>query len=83
MAFDVLLEIFVFLFDGGSFNIGDVANILFIGLPGFLFLPQTAKSIQHQTADNATKHYLKENEEDHIIAKSDNFKSVTTTCDSC
>lgn len=83
MALDVLLPIFVFLFNGCPFNVCYVANILFITLPSFLLLPQAAKSIQHQAAYNAAKHYLKEDEEDHIIAKSDDFKAVTTTSNSC
>jgi len=58
---DVLLEWFLLLLEGLPGHIADVAHVVFIVLQGIRLIPQTSKSIEHDTRDNVGEHCSKEN----------------------
>ena len=66
---DVLRELLILLLDSLSLYFTDVALILLVILPGVLLLPETSKSVQHQTAHNASEHYVPEDERYHIVTE--------------
>ena len=78
MPLDVLGELLVLLLDSLPRYVTDVAFIFLVLLPGVLLLPETAKSVQHQTANNASKHDVPEDEGYHVVAEPRQLKFLTT-----
>jgi len=67
---DVALEGLILFLKGLPGYFTNIAFVLLIVRPGILLLSQTAEGVQHQTANYAAEHYLKEDEVDHIVTES-------------